>query len=823
MRHVPFVVFCSLLLWVGGALPSAAQQAYDTGPWPDNAQQSAVFDGGELFAGPFEAIADVVRLDDGTAVLTDPALGLVVAAGGRLGIDQQGLGVKGVVADGLNNPATILVQTGVLVVQTDDQSLVIETEGLQVAAILDGDLVSATATSAGVIACSSAGSVTLSPATGGPSTIIAAVSAPAEVIPLPPGEGRPGGGVLIVQDPDRVVSVDAGSAIPVTGDEFALALLPSAGGDLTDPWTIEPRPDIDVRALRDVLDDPAAIAGMFAAASPTTDPSPAAASTGGVAVTRPKTPAAAATDVPAAQAAPVDASGDTLLLLVVAIAILFGLAGLFFIATAVLRRRDEDPVAGTTTSGVRARPHHDAGSVDMVPADPCEDLRAAAERAEAAAAAAADAAVTTAREQGSADDAAAAAKKSARRATADKAAADRELGFAGEPATEGSSATDDRGTITQRDLGLRRAASREAWDRYQSGAISAPQLEAQWEELGERGAIERLREADEQHREARLDAAMETANAADEADAAARAAAERTAAEADAAAQAAHEAAAASESAANEASDARAAADECDGRMRQQYADAEAARRLGDAERREELARREAEPPIILEEDFRPVGGGGGGEPKVCCPCGTWLVGGSQVAGTFGIWGTETTKIWAVCTCDASIYVEMTCTTTRWGLGLGGEANAVGGVLFAKHASEVPGGVKAALDGVNWDVSLGLSAAKAVKGATQGAELGQALATIRALAAARKAGLKDVVPLDLKQANAAAEVVRNLTRGGAKSAGKSGAKQGVQQTSGIRGIIMPVGAGLQVGVWQGRDTKVYVLDSSTCGCSVWSD
>jgi hypothetical protein len=196
----------------------------------------------------------------------------------------------------------------------------------------------------------------------------------------------------------------------------------------------------------------------------------------------------------------------------------------------------------------------------------CEELRQAAWQKEAEAAGA-EMVAQAARSRADALEAEAEELEAARRAKADEAV---------DPGP-GNSYIEDPETgrrITSRDLELKRAALREAWDSYKAGEMTAQELEARWDELNDLEATEKLREEDRRAREEKQKEADELERQAE----AARAGA-------DAASQAAEAAEAAARDAQLAAEAARTAYDECMKRWR------ELCDRLAEERRREEAAR----------------------------------------------------------------------------------------------------------------------------------------------------------------------------------------------------------------------------------------
>ncbi|MBI4260816.1 MAG: hypothetical protein HY658_09660, partial [Actinobacteria bacterium] len=129
--------------------------------------------------------------------------------------------------------------------------------------------------------------------------------------------------------------------------------------------------------------------------------------------------------------------------------------------------------------------------------DPCADLRRRCEEARRAAEEAAERA-RKARER------AEAARKACDDAKAARERAEAEAAEAASEPDEGDDWIEGGGRrITGRDLGLKREASKAAWESYKRGEISAQELEAEWRRLGEEDALEELRRRDREERERR--------------------------------------------------------------------------------------------------------------------------------------------------------------------------------------------------------------------------------------------------------------------------------------------------------------------------------
>lgn len=174
----------------------------------------------------------------------------------------------------------------------------------------------------------------------------------------------------------------------------------------------------------------------------------------------------------------------------------------------------------------------------------CEKLRAEAEQAEEAA--------RSERERASR------ARRACDEAKDARARAVAALAEAENPPDERSWAESEGRRITSHDLRLRRAAAQRSWAKYQSGEISAQQLESEWEQQGESEALEELREQDRAAREFRAAKARRELEEA-------RAREEKLCPEASTAEQEADSAATRSEEARAAADAACRAADECEG------------------------------------------------------------------------------------------------------------------------------------------------------------------------------------------------------------------------------------------------------------------
>ena len=481
--------------------------------------------------------------------------------------------------------------------------------------------------------------------------------------------------------------------------------------------------------------------------------------------------------------------------------LLFGLLVIMFSGAAVAG-------AGRALALAPRPPQDPGGSVDMVPPDPCDELRALAKQARA------DCGSSRAETERLESDASRAEAES-KTAEERRGAAERELADASKEPGPGSWIEDDEGRITQRDLELKRAASKAAWDDYKAGAIGAGELEQTWREMGERAALERLREEDRRRREERRVAAEQ------EMEAARRGAAE-AGGRADDARRAANEAAAGADRTCAEAERLEQELAECEKRASEEYARREQARRAAGERRTHELEEREAwlasQPPVELEERRVHAPQHDDSELKVCCDSGVWVGWGGSVAGHSLVSGVDTTHLEMVCAGNPDRWVSMTCQTLRLGPGLGGHGTAVLAMAFAVHAADLPWIMQNALNGLDFDAAVGFSLKGAVKGAGQGGKIADALAKLKDLAKS-KAPAGALEPSAQATVGQAGVAVRALTKGpggkallkGAQAEGPTGA-----------GLVVPagaLGASAQFGVWWGISTKVWVTDFRSCGCS----
>ncbi|MEO0493919.1 MAG: hypothetical protein AAF081_10935 [Actinomycetota bacterium] len=840
---VRFLVLVSVL--IAGLAPAAGQDGFTIGQFEG---EGAIFRNGQLYAFPLAAPVDFVLLDDGTLILMDNIVG-VVAIGGRAGEDpeQPGLAARqelvgipdgrAITRTGFGDElAVVSGEGGLFVIDPAVQGFVDLTFALRdpidVRAVADG-LVVTEADGALVFVdyeggllpldglddprgvapgpggrphvCDYAAGVVAVPDEDGVFVPVAEVPAPTRIVGVPepdaPGDA-PAETLLIVSDPDEQVEGDEEVFVVVTEfDDPAGSLIEA---DELPTYVVAPAPQIPVAAVLEPAQlDPVVVDEVVEELfGDRAIPAPATTTSTTTEAPADDTEAAAPSDAdletavdetPADGSVAADGSDDgpwwVLLLLIP-----FALAGVLTILLARRRAGARPPQPDVDPPPAQSI----ASAPMMAAADPCADEIRAAEAAEAACASATAEAEAA---EGAADDAATTARDLGRVATDAAAAAKAKadiLAVADAALDPGSSyAEDDRGRITSGDLALKDEASKAAYARYQAGELSAGELEAEWDRLGDRGAIDELRRA----AAARRDEAKAEADQAAEAAADAKRAADDAQAQADAARAAATDARAAADAACADATAARAAADECLGReAERQAAEAEA-----EALAAEDAARRAAEDAADEERDEtddepRDEPASQQQEPEGC-PCGTWYIYGSMVGGTAVFWGTETHKFWAVCTCNSGVWIEFVTTTTRWGIGLGGEGGAIAGFATGFTVAEVQSAVAGALLGVSGDLSLGVSGGAVVKSAAKGGKLKEALqAASRSLK-----GVEDGVSAATK-----------LKASDAQAVG-----QAVQQTDGVKALILPVSglaaAGLQIGIWKATSTTVNVTAANFPG------
>jgi hypothetical protein len=378
--------------------------------------------------------------------------------------------------------------------------------------------------------------------------------------------------------------------------------------------------------------------------------------------------------------------------------------------------------------------------------------------------------------------------------------------------------------ITTHDLRLKSAASQAAWDAYQRGEMTAQGLEAEWRRLGEEGALDELRRADAESRAARQAKARADADAARAAEQAAWAAADEADAALAAAEQAASEARAQAEAACR-------AADECEKQQREEEAAAAAGGAAGDGGRAggggrpggpggpgrtttgtppgaPETPETPDEPtpsePPGTEDDHD--------EAHHCCPGGVWAGYGFTTGGIVAILGYESLVGELYCVADPSKRVAFKASFPRLGIGLGGEAAGTAIVVWGQdHADAAAKAMEGILGGLDGDLSVGIPFAKAAKAGRSGWQVHRLLKRFEQL---RKAG-------GMVTREAVKELVEGAGKGTARSLSGQSATNVVSGAESVApgGVVIPLGPGLQAGLWWklGGSVEITSIDCCSCG------
>ncbi len=348
--------------------------------------------------------------------------------------------------------------------------------------------------------------------------------------------------------------------------------------------------------------------------------------------------------------------------------------------------------------------------------------------------------------------------------------------------------------ITQRDLHLRREALGEVWEQYQAGEMDVEQVEEAWKRADTPAFREETRAKDAAAR-ARLE--QLDARVAEAREAALKACAEAESTEAEASA------------ACERAAAAKAAYDACMNAAAPPPA--------------------EPVPPAPPTAPTPPPTGPGIAPPPtdpgstpppeeddedpVCCPEGNWVGYGWTTGGIFGF-GVESTIAHFICLCDTGKWITMASRSLRAGLALGGETSLFVAYMWGvEHTAKVPVvWADKSAGGWDFDVSLGPSVTKGLK--TVAKDVGKGAGWDYLKWAARN----KVAPSDLDPRRIG-EVVGGA-KGLASSAAKGAAKDvAVGQQLDPQLIVVPVGVGLQVGVWHKWCESVRVSTYRSCGCT----
>jgi hypothetical protein len=342
--------------------------------------------------------------------------------------------------------------------------------------------------------------------------------------------------------------------------------------------------------------------------------------------------------------------------------------------------------------------------------------------------------------------------------------------------------------ITQRDLHMRRMALGELWDRYQSGELSAEEVEDAWRNADTAEFREDMRAKDvaAKAKLERLDAQLSEAEAA-----AAEACAEATSAEAEAASACAAAAAA------------KAAYDACMGAATPTPPPPPTG---GDDGGGEDPPTTGGTPPTAPPPDPTPYGEEVDEDP-LCCPCGEWWLYGWTTGGIFG-WGKEFSYVQFVCRCSGK-WLTLESQSHRAGLALGGESSIFVGYLWgAPHAADIPQ-VWASNNATGWDfdVSLGPSISKGIKSVVKDVGTGAGWDYLK-WAARNKIPASNFDP----------RRVRELMQTPGEVAFDTAKDQVVGQQMNPQLVVVPFGAGLQVGFWKKWCSEVEVFGYDSCGC-----
>lgn len=222
-------------------------------------------------------------------------------------------------------------------------------------------------------------------------------------------------------------------------------------------------------------------------------------------------------------------------------------------------------------------------------------------------------------------------------------------------------------------------------------------------------------------------------------------------------------------------------------------------------------------------------------QPPPCCHRGQWIGFSVACGGIVGPYGTDGGYIFLFCVGDLERKAIISFAGRRIGLGLGGATQA--GIFFIvrgpQHPSELQPAVERILAGVDFDVSVGASVTKLGEAALTGvrkaddvAELVQGVRTYmtqcRALKQARRRGdIEDAVAIQREfgevlqrfgETNRLEDVVDKMV----EATGKGGMSAG---QAGASGANVPLGIGLQVGVWnvdRVQTELVHVFGCAAC-------
>ena len=214
--------------------------------------------------------------------------------------------------------------------------------------------------------------------------------------------------------------------------------------------------------------------------------------------------------------------------------------------------------------------------------------------------------------------------------------------------------------------------------------------------------------------------------------------------------------------------------------------------------------------------------------PPVCCPKGNWIGLNISWGGILAVAGVESGVVTLFCIEDPERMAVIKWSGTRVGLGLGGEASAGLFLVFdgGVHPNELTAVVPKIVGGWGWDISVGVSWTKLLKGAGKAGKNAERLKELfeavkeartatKALSKARKAGsIEEATKIAAAHAGTFKRLIRegaadDLTNLAAKTA--SSAKQ-----AGGTGVNIPYGKGLQVAGWKLVNVKAELIELDGC-------
>lgn len=200
-------------------------------------------------------------------------------------------------------------------------------------------------------------------------------------------------------------------------------------------------------------------------------------------------------------------------------------------------------------------------------------------------------------------------------------------------------------------------------------------------------------------------------------------------------------------------------------------------------------------------------------EESVCCKEGNWVGYGWTTGGILGF-GVESTIAQFVCLCDTGKWITMASRSLRAGLALGGETSFFVAYMWGvQHTAKVPEvWADKSAGGWDFDVSLGPSVTKGLKTVVKDVGKGAGWDYLK-WAARNKVDIKDLDPRRIREVmGGAKDIAGDAVKGAAKDVV-------VGQQLDPQLIVVPVGAGFQVGVWHKWCESVRVGDYRSCGCT----